>query len=153
MVASQGNRGPGCATCSPSQIDVVLYPGSDRVSEHLYCTGIMSRRVGIAPPPLPCAVQQVLFSSRRVGVALPPPPFPCTAQVLFSSRRVGVALPPPPFSCTVQVLFSSRSAGIAPPPIFCWEPGLRLRLCSFSARGRLSRGIYHFSRFGGGGVF
>ena len=93
VVALRGNRGPGCANCSPSQIDVVLYPGSDRVSEYLYCTGITSRRVGIAPPP-----------------------FPCTAQVLFLSRRVGIAPSPLSLYCTGVILVEKR--GHSPPPHF-----------------------------------
>ena len=52
MVALRGNRGPGCATCSTSQIDVVLYRGSDRVSVCLYCTGvILVEACGHSSPP------------------------------------------------------------------------------------------------------
>ena len=85
-----------------------------------------------------------------------PPPFPCTVQVLFSSRRVGIASPPISLYCTSVILVEERGHSPPRPPpthFFCWGPGLRLGLCAFSTRGRLSRGIYHFSTFGGGGVF
>ena len=132
MVAMRGNRGPGCATCPPSQIDVVLYSGFHRV---VYV----------------CTVQE-LFSSRRVHIAPPPISLHCTCTILV--KACGHSSPSP-FPCTVPVLFPSRSAGITPPPppIFCWGARLRLGLYTFSTRGRLSREIYHFSTFGGGGVF
>ena len=80
------------------------HPGSDRVSERLYCKGV------------------VLVEER--GHSPPPPPFPLTVRVLLSSRSAGIASPP--FPCTLRVLLSSRSADIAPPPPqpnFCWGSG------------------------------
>ena len=51
VAALRRNRGPGCATCSPSQIDVVLYSGSHRVGVYLYCTGaIPVEERGHSPP-------------------------------------------------------------------------------------------------------
>ena len=112
MVALRGDRGPGCATCSPSQIDVVLYPGSDRVSECLHCTGIMSRCVGIALPPISLHCRGVIlveacghrrphflvlyrYYSRR-GTRAQPPPTPifvggpgCVWDCVLSLHVVG----------------------------------------------------------------
>ena len=75
VVALRGNRGPDCATCSPSKIDVVLYPGSHKVGVCLYCTCV------------------ILVEA--CGHSFPPPPFPCTVQMLFPSRSAGISPPPP----------------------------------------------------------
>ena len=64
--------GPGCATCSPSQVDVVLYPGSYRVGVCLYCTGVIL----------------VLACRHRSR-----PHISCTVQVLFPSWSAGIAPP------------------------------------------------------------
>ena len=116
MVASQGNRGPGCATCSPSQIDVVLYPGSDRVSEYLYCTGIMSRRVGIAPPPITLCCTAGVIIVEACGHSPPPISLYCTGVILVEA--CGRSSPPPPIFlyCTGVILVEER--GHSPPPHF-----------------------------------
>ena len=55
--------------------------------------------------------------------------------------------------CTVQVIIVEERGHIPPPPPICIRgPGI-YRFSTFSARGRLSRGIHHFSTFVGGGVF
>ena len=176
-MALRGNRGPGCATCSPSQIYVVLYPGFHRVAVYLYCVQVLFslRRVGIAPPPislhftgnilgeacghsspLPISLYYIsVIPVEEPGPSAPPPhSLYCTGVILVEACGHS---PPPLFPCIVQVLFPSRSASIAPPPPpppnFCWGPGLRLGLRAFSASGRSSREIHHFSTFGGGGTF
>ena len=110
VVALRGNLGPGCATCSPPQIDVVLYPGSHRVGACLYYTGV-------------AIVEACGHSSSH------PISSYCTGVIPVEERGHSTS-----------------------PTHFCRGSGLRLGLCTFSARGRSSRGIYHSSTFDGGGV-
>ena len=56
VVALRGNRGPGCATCSPSHIDVVLHPGSHRVGVCLYSTGVILVEACEHSPPPPISL-------------------------------------------------------------------------------------------------
>ena len=151
MVALRGNRGPDCVTCSPLKIDVVLYPGSHRVGAYLYCTGVFLVEVSGHSPRPPIS----LYCTGVILVETCGHSSPSHFLVLYRyySRRVGIASPPP-FPCTAPVFFPVEERGHSPypppPPIFCWGPRLRLGLCAFSARGRLSRGICHFSTFDGG---
>ena len=77
----------------------------------------------------------------------------CTVQVLFQSRRIGIAPPPISFYLYCTDVITVEERGHSPPP-----PSLEVRaaigtITSLSARGRSSRGIYHSSTFYGGGVF
>ena len=71
MVALRGNRGPGYVTCSPSQIDTVLYPGSHSVvGVCLNCTGaVLVETCGHSSP---LSHVLVLYRCRRHS---PPSPF------------------------------------------------------------------------------
>ena len=96
MVTLRDNRGSGCATCSPSQIDVVLYSGSDRVSVYLYCTGVISsRRVAIAPLPISLYCTGVILVE-ACGYSPPPISLYCTGVILVEKRGHS-PLPPPYF--------------------------------------------------------
>ena len=110
------------------------HPGSDRVSERLYCKGV------------------VLVEER--GHSPPPPPIPsyCTGVIIVEER--GHSLPPISLYSTGIVIVEERGHSPPPPPnpIFVGGPGI-YHFSTLSVRGQLSRGIYHFSTFVGGGVF
>ena len=119
----------------PSQIDVVLYPGSDRVSVYLYFTGaILVEAFGHSPPPpFPCTFFSFFsfdLTYSRWTSSLPSclwsqrifPSLPGSRLTFFLSRcKFSTLTTRQPM---VQVFFSSTRVGIAPPPISLYCTGV-----------------------------